>query len=476
MANKNFEKHESGLVRRLGLGATFLLVISSMVGSGVFKKIAPMSSELGSAAWVLAAWVVAGLISWFGALTNAEVASQIAEPGGQYEYFKRIFGKPLAFFYGWAVFIVIQSATAAAVASVFAESFHSIFPFPEVTILEGVWTFGGASGLQLQPVFFIKLLALSVLWLITFINLRGVQHGERVSNFFTSIVILGIIGITGLCFGFGNGDWSHFASSSSSSTGSVGLSSFFLAMLAAFWAYEGWNNLGFLAGEIKNPSRNVPFGLALGVGFVMLMYVAINTAYLYILPIQDFVNIHEAKNAVSAVAVIQSFLGPVGSVIIASLIMIATFGTTNNTVMSAPRVYFAMARDGLFFSGAAKVHPKYEVPSKAILYQSIWATVLLLSGSFDQLTDMLIFAAFIFYGLGASAVFILRKRNTGQKPDFQVPGYPVIPAVFIAFCLVLVVNAIIEQPIQSGAGLLLIASGIPFYLYWSRKLADKETK
>lgn len=136
--------------------------------------------------------------------------------------------------------------------------------------------------------------------------------------------------------------------------------------------------------------------------------------------------------------------------------------------MSAPRVYFAMARDGLFFKGAARVHPKFEVPSKAILYQSIWASVLLLSGSFDQLTDMLIFAAFIFYGLGASAVFILRKRNPDQKPAFQVPGYPVVPAVFIVFCLVLVVNAVIEQPIQSGAGLLLIASGIPFYLYWHK--------
>lgn len=435
-----------------------------MVGSGVFKKIAPMSAELGSALWVLLAWLVAGLVSWFGALTNAEVGSQITEPGGQYEYFKRIFGKPIAFFYGWTAFTVIQSATAAAVASVFAQSVHSIFPFSALEL----------GNISISVTYLVKLLAIMVVWLVTCINLLGVQHGEKVNNLFTSTVVVSIILIIGLCFFGGSGSLSHFTQApEAASTQAVTMSSFFLAMLAAFWAYEGWNNLGFLAGEIRNPSRNVPLGLALGVGFVMVIYVAINAAYLYVLPVEQFNQINQQENSIAAVVVIQSFLGPIGSTIIACAIMVATFGTTNNTVMSASRVYFAMARDGLFFKKAGFCHPKYDVPTFALIYQSIWASVLIFSGSFDQLTDMLIFAAFIFYGTGAAAVFVLRKRYPNAHRPFKVPGYPIVPGLFIIFCAVLVVNSIVNQPKECGMGLLLIASGIPFYLFWTQKSTQK---
>ena len=457
MAKHSFEKHHSGLVQRLGWGAAFLLVVSSMVGSGVFKKVAPMSAELGSPLWVLAAWVVAGLVSWFGAMTNAEIASQIAEPGGQYVYFKKIFGKRLAFFYGWTAFTVVQSATAASVAYVFAESFKAVFGLPEL----GLGIDNGA----------VKLLSVSVIWLVTLVNLQGVHYGERLSNVFTSIVILAIFTVTGLCFGLGNGSWVHFQTTAQSVGKEVNVSSFFLAMLAAFWAYEGWNNLGFMAAEIKNPHRNVPLALTTGVAFVMLMYVAINASYLYVLPSQEFISIHQQQNIVSAVAVIQSFLGPVGTTLITSAIMVATFGTTNNTLMSASRVYFSMARDGLFFKKAGVCHPKTDVPRNALLYQAVWASLLVFSGSFDQLTDMLIFAAFIFYGTGAFGIFILRKKNTGYKAPFRVPAYPLVPVIFIAFCLVLVVNSLIERPLECGMGLILIATGIPFYLHWNKKEA-----
>lgn len=414
-----------------------------------------MSAELGSPLWVLAAWLVAGLISWFGAMTNAEIASQIAEPGGQYVYFKKIFGRPLAFFYGWTAFTVVQSATAAGVAYVFAESVNALFGLPDL----GIFIDNAA----------VKFLSIGVIWLVTLVNLQGVHYGERLSNVFTSIVIFCILSIIVLCFGWGNGDWMHFQVSASDVGKTVTVSSFFLAMLAAFWAYEGWNNIGFLSAEIKNPHRNVPLALTLGVAFVILVYLSINAAYLYVLPVQDFIRINAEENTISGVAVIQSFLGPVGSTLIASAIMVATFGTTNNTLMTASRVYFSMARDGLFFKRVAHCNPKTDVPSYALIYQAVWASMLVLSGSFDQLTDMLIFAAFIFYGTGAYGVFILRKRNQGKKADFQVPFFPILPAVFICFCAVLVINSLIERPLECGMGLCLMATGIPFYLYWERK-------
>ena len=454
MEKKTFEKHESGLVQRMGIGTAFLLVVSSMVGSGVFKKVAPMSTDLGSAWLIIACWILAGLVSWFGALTNAEVASQIAEPGGQYVYFKKIFGRPLAFLYGWTAFTVVQSATAASVAYVFAESVNTLGGLPEIHFL-------GIGNLS------IKLLSVLVIWIVTGINLLGVHQGEKVSNVLTSSVIVCIIGITIMCFTMGNGSFSHFEMPTSSNKG-LSMGAIFLGMMSAFWAYEGWNNLGFLAGEIKNPYRNIPLALAGGVGFVMLLYVSINIAYLYVLPVEAFQKIHAEGNTISAIAVIQSFLGPVGSSLVIVVIMVATFGTTNNTLMGAARVYFAMARDGLFFKKASHVHSIYNVPTYALLIQAVWASVLVFSGSFDQLTDMLIFAAFIFYGLGATGVFVLRAREPDAIRTFKVPGYPFIPALFILFCIGLVVNSIIERPLESGMGLLLMASGLPFYFWWNR--------
>lgn len=462
MANQEFEKHESGLVQRLGLGTAFLLVISSMVGSGVFKKVAPMSTDLGSAWLILFCWILAGLVSWFGALTNAEVASQIAEPGGQYVYFKKIYGKGLAFFYGWTAFTVIQSATISSVAFVFTESLNSLIGLPELSFY----------GIENASV---KIFSVLVIWLVTGINLRGVHQGERLSNVVTSLVIVCILSITILCFTMGKGSFSHFSLPSYSEKG-FSMGPIFLGMLSAFWAYEGWNNLGFLAGEIKNPYRNIPLALAGGVGFVMLIYVSINFAYLYVLPVENFQNIHAEGNTISAIAVVQSFLGPIGSSIIVMVIMIATLGTTNNSIMSASRVYFSMARDGMFFKKAAICHPRYNVPSYSLVYQALWASVLVFSGSFDQLTDMLIFAAFIFYGLGGAGVFVLRLKHPQTYRSFKVPGYPFVPAIFILFCIGLVGNSILERPLESGMGLALMASGLPFYWFWARKSKENNSK
>jgi APA family basic amino acid/polyamine antiporter len=245
------------------------------------------------------------------------------------------------------------------------------------------------------------------------------------------------------------------------------MGAFFAAMMQAFWAYEGWNNLGFLGGEVKNPHRTIPLSLTFGVLFVIGVYVLINFSYLYVLPVKDFIALQSDENAIAAVAVANAFLPGIGATLITVLILIATFGSTNNSILTSPRVYFAMARDGLFFRKAGELHPVNKVPSGALLMQSTWACVLVLSGSFDQLTDMLVFAAFIFYGLGAFGLFVLRKKMPADERKFRVPGYPFVPGFFVAFCAVLVFISLFERPLESFTGLALIALGYPFYLWFS---------
>jgi APA family basic amino acid/polyamine antiporter len=242
----------------------------------------------------------------------------------------------------------------------------------------------------------------------------------------------------------------------------------FTAMMSAFWAYEGWNNLGFMGGEIQKPHRNIPLGLMIGVGFVMLVYVCINFTYLYVLPIDKLIAVNSQKNTIAAIEVVKEFMGQGGVLFITALILMATFGSTNNTVMSAARIYFAMAQDKLFFKKAGVCHDDYKTPSNALLMQACWASVLVLSGTFDQLTDMLIFASFMFYGAGALGVFVLRRKMPDVPRPYKAFGYPVIPAFFILFCITLVVMSLIERPAECGVGLLLICSGLPFYWAWRK--------
>lgn len=467
--------HASGLLQRLGLLSAFLVVVSSMIGSGVFKKVAPMSVELGNAWQVLLAWAVAGAITWFGAITNAEVAGQIAEPGGQYEYFKRMYGRMFAYFYGWTGFAVVQSATMASLGFVFAMSVNQLLPLPRLDAQwEAITVFG-----YFHPFenFGVKLVTIGLLLFLTLVNLQGVHYGKWVSNVFTLTVITGIgfVIFFGLFSGVGSIDnLNATVPREALQRGHFGwLGAFFAAMMQAFWAYEGWNNLGFLGGEVKNPHRTIPLSLTFGVLFVIAVYVVINFSYLYVIPVKQFIELQKDENSIAAVAVADKFWPGMGATLITVLILIATFGSTNNGVLTSPRIYFAMSRDGLFFRWAGMLNPKTKVPSGALIIQSIWSSILVLSGSFDQLTDMLVFAAFIFYGLGAYGLFVLRKKYPGQERKFKVPGYPFVPGFFVAFCMLLVVISLFERPIESFTGLALIALGYPFYIMWNKGRASK---
>lgn len=473
------KSNSSELVKSIGLFTAFSIVAGAMIGSGIFKKIAPMMSDLGIPWLVLAAWLVAGLVSLMGALTNAEVAGLIAEPGGQYVYFKKMYGRFFAFLYGWTNFSVIQSATIASVAYVFAQSLGNFIPLPRFSTEIEALSIGG--------IFFpfenfgVKTVTILTLITISTINYFGVKYGSRLTAILASLVIVSIFIIIGLCLFFSNGSLENLNSNSvaqlpdyANRTNFQWIAAFFSAMMAAFWAFEGWNNVGFLGGEIKNPYRNIPLALMLGVGAVLFIYLLVNFAYLFVFPAQDIIDLTNNTNTIAGVEIIRSFLGNGGAMLIALLILFATFNSTNSAVLTAPRVYFAMAKDKLFSRKIARIHPVYKTPSYALVIQCVWASVLVLSGSFDQLTDMLIFASFIFYGAGAFGVIVLRRKMKNAPRKYKVIAYPFVPLFFTIFSATLVIISIFEKPREAGIGLLLIALGIPFYLFWNKnkKISD----
>jgi APA family basic amino acid/polyamine antiporter len=392
----------------------------------------------------------------------------IAKPGGQYVYFQSMYGKLFAFLFGWASFSVIQTATAASVAFVFAESVNNLIPLPQVSSHWANWTIFSVFDFQLQPFnnLGVKLVACILVLVLSLINYRGIDYGEKISNLFGSAVVLGVFFIIIFSFIMGN----NSINSQSPQFKEIDfLPMFFSAMLAAFWAYEGWNNVGFLGGEIKNPKKNIPIALALGTTIVMLLYVSVNAAFFKLGDIQFYNQIYQQENQVAAIAGIKQ-VWLMGGLFISVLILVSTFNSTNNSLMTAPRIYYAMAKDGLFFKKAGVSHAKFLTPHKAILLQLFWCLVLIISGSFNMLTDMLVFVAFIFYGCGAFGVIILRKKMPNEHRPFKVPLYPVIPLVFTIFSAFLVYYSIVQSPGYAVIGLLLVAIGVPIYFFFNRKL------
>lgn len=469
---RTHEVHSSGLLTRLGFFTSLMIVISAMVGSGVFKKIAPMSAELHTPWLILAAWLVAGLITLFASASNAEVAALIAEPGGQYVYFKKMYGNAFAFLYGWSCFSVIQSASIASIAYVFSESLNSIIPLPRLPVsLENFSIFGIFYPLQS---FGIKGLTILSIIFLTAANYFGVIVGGALSNFFTVLKLAGIFLIIVFIFLWSTGSFSNLSVTAAVTPASysepLGITgAFFAAMLAAFWAYDGWNNIGYLGGEVKNPKRNIPLSLYLGVILTIVIYLLINFAFLYVFPIPKMVNVFNTPDSIAAIEVLRSFMGNAGVMLISLLIMVSTFATTNGTVLASSRLYFAMSKDNLFFKYASTCHKKFKTPSSSLIIQGIWSSALVLSGSFDQLTDMLMFSNFIFYGAGVLGLFVLRKTMKDEVRRFKVFGYPFIPAIALVFFAVILVISVIQRPRDAGIGTVLMLLGFPFYLMWNKK-------
>jgi basic amino acid/polyamine antiporter, APA family len=457
---------QKNLVRTLGMGYVVIFVVANIIGSGVYKKIAPMAADLHSSIWILMAWIVGGIITLFGALSNAEVAGLLADTGGEFVYLKKIYNRFFAFMYGWSLFTVIQTATISSLAYVFAQSLNSIIHIPVIFSSLQHYTIGGVF-FPFQD-FGVKMTAILLILILTGLNISGLKSGAGVSKVimllvFTGLLIIIIFGLTSV-----TNRPSNILDFKELTAGTVTLSAFYTAMLGAFWAYQGWVSVGFIGGEVKDPTRNIPKGIVTGVFIVIGIYLLVNVTYLTLLSIPQLVKINESGNQIAAVEAVRSFWGTGGVMFISLLILVTTLGCTNASILTGARPYYAMAREKLFFRGIEKIN-NANVPSNSLLWQGIWASVLVLSGTFDQLTDMIIFAVFIFYGATTLGVFILRRRMPEAHRPYKVWGYPVVPAVFILFCIGLFFNTIITRPREAAIGLILIFSGIPVYYYLKRK-------
>jgi APA family basic amino acid/polyamine antiporter len=465
--------NQRNLVRTLGLGYVILFVIANIIGSGVYKKIAPMAAELHSSVWILAAWIVAGIITIFGALSNAEVAGLLADTGGDFVYFKKIYNRFFAFLYGWSLFTVIQTATISSLAYVFAQSLNSILPIPEIFSSMKDFTIGGLF-FPFQD-FGVKLTAIFLILLLTFLNITGLKSGAGVSKFILWMVFAGLFVIVVFGLSHVKATPANFLNIRELGSGAVTLSSFFTAMLGAFWAYQGWVSVGYIGGEVKNPNKNIPKGIMMGVFVVIFIYLLVNVTYLALLSIPQLEQVYASGNQIAAVEAVRSFWGTGGVLFISLLILITTLGCTNASILTGARPYYAMSRERLFFSGIGKLN-NVNVPGNSLLWQGIWASVLVLSGTFDQLTDMIIFAVFIFYGATSLGVFILRRKMRDAHRPYKVWGYPVVPAIFIIFCGFLFFNTIATRPREAAIGMILILSGIPVFLFLQWKYSKKNSQ
>ncbi len=469
----------SQLQRKLGLWSCISIVAGAVIGSSIFMKPATMAAQTGSPIILLSVWVVAGIISLFGGMINAEIGCVLPVTGGQYVYFRHMYGDFFAFLYGWACFIVINTAAIAAIAFVFAqyaEYFVSLPRLPEATEQSMQWIIPFIG--KMYPLQFIgvKALAVLVIIIITWINYASLKWGAGIQLFFTVIKVIALLLLVSVIFFSGKGSVQNFTKPASDADFSAWgiIAGFIAATSGALAAYDGWNNLGFVAGEIKDPRRNIPRGLFIGIGICILMYVLTNQAYVYMLPVD--VMRHSTLVASDALNVV---MGVAGGGLIALLVMLSTMGATNGNILPCARIIFAMGEEKKFFRWTGKVHPRFHTPGNALWLQCGWACLLVFSGSFDMLTDMFVFITWIFYGFAAYGIFILRRKMPAAERPYKTWGYPIVPLIFIAFALlyffITIYNDVMNYAsgkapvVNSVLGLLLTVAGIPVYFYFKKR-------
>jgi APA family basic amino acid/polyamine antiporter len=458
-------KGQNELSRRLGLTSAIMIVIGSVVGSGIFLTPSNVAAAVQVPGVMLFVWVLTGLLTLAGALTNAEIASQITDAGGQYVFFRVLYSDLIAFLYGWTTFIVYQTGSIAAIAVAFAKYFGFFINLPHGSPSLEAWQLPLIGNIHPFADIGLKLIAISAIMLLAFINYFGVHFGGFVQNIFTFLKVAAISGIVFLGFIFGKGSVGHFFPLWGSPSSGTLLSAIGVAMIATLWSYDGWNGLTYLAGEVKEPQKTIPRALIIGTVAVIIIYAVTNLAYLYVLPIEEI-----AKSNLVAADVMERVFSGYGGAIISLCVMVSTFGTVNATSMTTARVYFAMAKDKLFFPGFGKVHPKFKTPGRSLMIQGVWASLLTLTGTYDQLFTYVIFAGWIFFALGAVAVFIIRKKMPDANRAFRVPGYPYVPIIFVVVASWFVVNTLVVHTADSLVGLLLLLVGIPFYLYYKHHM------
>ena len=457
------------LIRGLGLIAAISIVVGNVIGTGVFLKTRVMTCNVGSPGMVITVWIAAGILSLAGALTYAELAAMMPRAGGEYVFVREAYGSGLGFLYGWMQIFIGKTGSQASVAVALAIFLNDLM--------------GGALNANYftLPLFgydfpfgHLQVVALAAIAIVTLINCATVVVSGHVAAALTVVKIALVLGVgIGAFLLSRNGSWSHFSMLDVGGTcegvgaaARFGMAGFGAAMLGALWGYDGWNNLTLVAGEVKNPQRNIPLALIGGMLLIITLYVFVNLAYFYAMTPTEIASVPKSSSVAAEVA--RTFLGPVAVSLIAAALLSSSVGTLHTSILTGARVPYAMSRDRLFFQNLARLSPRTHVPIGALILQGIWAGVLTLSGSFDTLTDYVIFGSWIFYGLTTASVFIFRHRMPDAERPYHAWGYPVVPVLFLLVTGWLLVNTLVATPRQAIIGLVLIALGLPVYWYWSR--------
>jgi APA family basic amino acid/polyamine antiporter len=444
------------LQRQLSLFDAIMIVAGIVIGSGIFLTTGIMAESLPSASWILIAWLVGSLITLCGGLVYAELGAAMPEAGGQYVYLREAYGNLVAFLNGWVIFLVYMCGGIAMLAVAFSEYFGALIPFFSTS--NPLLVIGGFSISVGQVLAFILVMGFSV------INYVGVLFGKNVQNLLSVIklVAIGFFIIFGLFASSGNViEWSL-------DTGGLNFGElvvrFGAVLLLVFWAFDGWNNVNFVAGEIRDPARNVPRTLLISISLISLVYLLINYVYFKALPMSEIIGVVTIAESAST-----ALLGSVATLFLTLAILVAIASSLNGSVMVGARVYYAMAKDGVFFKKMADIHPRFQTPGFSIIVQGLWSGVLVFMGNVEQLFTYMIFSAIIFWVITVWSVFTLRRKRPDLERPYKTWGYPVTPIIFILACIGLLINTLFESPTESLFGLGITALGIPAYFYWRNK-------
>ncbi len=459
------------LLRKLGVFDSTMMMMGIVIGSGIFTTTGIMAQYVPSPPLLLGVWLLGGLITLAGAFAFAELGTAMPEAGGHYVYLREAYGPLAGFLFGWMAFWVSMTGSIAALGVAFAEYFSFLFPSlgTDVELLSVPVPLGPASFVYSLSAG--QIVAIVVVLVLSAINCIGVGLGARIANALTAVKIGTLLALAGLAFTVGSGgsiDMTPNPTGMSLSEIVVGIG---LAMIAASWAFDGWNNINYVAGEIKDPARALPVALVLGVSAITFLYIVTNLVYLYALPIGEMTGVVRIAEAAAS-----ALFGGQMATVISLAVMVSVFGALHGTILVGPRIYYAMARDGLFFEGVARVHERYRTPIAAISLQAVWATLLTLSGTFEQLFTFVMFSQLIFWVATVWSVFTLRRTRPELARPYKTFGYPWTPSLFIVLTVGILLNTLVERPAESIAGLALTAIGIPAYYHWRRREPEPPTE
>ncbi len=451
--------HDASLIRAIGLGSATLFVIGSVVGSGIFLTTGIMAESIPSASLLLLAWTLGGLLALTGGLTYGEMGAMFPHSGGVYVFLREAYGPLTGFLYGWAALLVVLSGGIAAVAVGFAEYLSYFVPAlsPARVVMTVPLPFAGAWTLSAGQV-----VAVASIAVLGAINYVGVRSGNMVNAVMTVAKVAGLAALPVMALLFHRVDPAFTPVVPPDLARPM--ASFGVAMIAVLWTYEAWYFVTYAAGEIENPQRTLPLALLFGILALMAIYVSVNVAYLYALGIDEMQGVVRIGQEAAA-----ALVGPGGATFVAATVLVSTFGCNAPAILGGSRLLFAMSGDGVFFESAGAVHPVYRTPHVAIVALTVWSCVLALSGTYEQLFTYVMFASILFNLAGGVAVFRLRRTQPDRPRPYRVWGYPWVPILFIAGSGAFVVNTLIERPVESLAGLGLVALGLPAYWYWTNK-------